>query len=152
MPDVGRLLHASVLATAFLGGCGAHATLPASCRELRPEEVLRALRDAPGDVALRDGTRISTCVERALGDADLQRVGAALTTAADRLADRMASSDAAALQLGYLIGATARGADATAGVQRELSDRVAGAAGLDGGPAARRGALARGRRAGRRGG
>jgi hypothetical protein len=62
----------------------------------------------------------------------------------------MESSDAAAYRLGFLIGAAARGADQAAGLQEELANRVAGAAGQDGGP--RRAALLRGRAAGRRDG
>jgi len=73
-----------------------------------------------------------------------------LTTAADTLARRMRGSDAAAFQLGFLIGATDRGADQAAGLQGELANRIAGAAPPDGGP--RRALLMRGRAAGLRGG
>ncbi len=62
----------------------------------------------------------------------------------------MRTSDAAAFQLGFLIGATARGAAQAAGLQDDLAHRVAGAAGLDGGP--RRATLLRGRAAGLRAG
>ena len=135
-----------------LGACGGTAPLPQSCLEARDGDVLRALRHAPGDVALHDGTPISTCVARAIGDVDLQVVGVALTVAADRLAQRVAGSDRAAFQLGFLMGATERGAARTTGVQSELSSRVRQAAGLEGGPPARHAALLRGRAAGRRGG
>jgi hypothetical protein len=141
-----------VLAAVALSACGSGGGLPDPCRAMTVADVLHALRHAPGQVALADGTRLSTCVQRATGDADLQTVGATLTAAADRLARGMARSDAAALQLGYLMGATERGAARTPGVQAELSARMGQAAGFDGGPRARRAALLRGRAAGRRGG
>lgn len=137
------------LAVAALAACGGSAPLPRDCRTMTVADVLHALQHAPASVALPGGARLSTCVERATGDADLQSVGATLTAAADRLARRMAASEEAALQLGYLIGATERGAARTPGVQAELAQRMAAVPGFDGGPRARRAALLRGRAAGR---
>jgi hypothetical protein len=145
-------LAGALMLAEFATGCNSQAKLPASCVASGAAGVLRALKDAPGHVALADGTLLSTCVERATGDADLQNVGAVLTDAADRLTRELPASDAAALQLGYLAGAVARGAAQTPGVQAELARRVESAIGFDGGPPARRAAIARGRAAGRRAG
>lgn len=149
---MGRSGVACALALLVLSACGGRAPLPQACLEAQPGDVLRALRDAPGAVALDDGTPLSRCVARAVDDAQLQTLGATLTTAAARLARRMAgegdAGEAAALQLGFLIGASARGAAQTAGLQGELANRVAGAGGDGRGP--HRDALLRGRAAGRR--
>jgi hypothetical protein len=147
---VGRSGVVCVLALLAIGGCGERTPPPRACIEAQPGDVLQALAHAPGAVALADGTPLSQCVRRTIDDSRLQALGATLTAAADQLARRMRTSDAAAFQLGFLIGATARGARATAGLQEELAHRIAGAAGLDGGP--RRAALLRGRAAGRRDG
>jgi hypothetical protein len=147
-----RPLLVGALAVLALGACGAREPLPSACVEARPGDVLRSLQHAPHRVALHEGTPISRCVERAVGDAELQVVGATLTATADRLARRIAESDSVAFQLGFLMGAVERGAGRSNGVQGELSARIGQAAGLDGGPQARRGALLRGRSAGRRSG
>lgn len=141
-----------LLAALALDACGARQPLPLSCMDASEGDVVRALQRAPHTVALSDGTRISTCVARAIGDSELQVVGATLTAAADRLARHLARSDRVAFQLGFLMGATERGASQTSGVQSELSTRIGQAAGIDGGPVARRRALVRGRAAGRRDG
>jgi hypothetical protein len=88
-----------------------------------PQDIEHALLSAPGPVALPDGTRLSECVARARSDGDLQNVGFVFTRAADDLALRI-SDKASALRLGYLIGATRRGALHTAGVATELTRRV----------------------------
>jgi hypothetical protein len=152
MAPMGPLVLICVLASLALAACGGHAPLPRGCLAAGADDVLTALRDAPRGVVLHDGTRISTCVALAREDADLQTVGAALTEAADRLGGRLARSDAAAFQLGYLIGAAERGAAHTGGVGSELTTRMRAAAALDGVPASRRSALLRGRAAGRIGG
>ena len=147
MERVGRTGVVCALALLALGGCGGRTPPPRACIQAQPADVLQALRSAPGRVALTDGTPLSQCVRRTIDDTRLQTLGATLTQAADRLARRMRGSDAAALQLGFLIGATARGADQAAGLQGELANRIAGAAGLAGGP--RRALLLQGRAAGR---
>jgi hypothetical protein len=133
-------------------GCGGRAAPPAACSAMTTADIMHALRAAPARVALPDGTPLSRCVARAVSDVDLQNLGTVMTDAADRLVRQMPGSDAAAVQLGYLIGAAQRGAGETPGVQTELASRLAEVPGFDGGPPARRGALARGRAAGRRGG
>jgi hypothetical protein len=116
---------AGVLGTALaalLAGCGATLkSLPPACSE-GPQAVLRALRAAPGRVRLSDGTRLSECITRAYQDGEVQQLGYALTPAADRLA--RAATPAAALQLGFLVGAVRRGAGQTNGVQIELVRRL----------------------------
>ncbi len=143
-------LACTVAAVALLAaGCGGESGRPsAACRDGAPA-VVAALRSAPGTVTMADGTRISACVSRATGDADLQEIGAELTAAASTLAARVAASDAAALRLGYLVGATERGAERTNGIHAELVNRMDNALGIDGAPRARRAAFARGRAAGR---
>ena len=149
----GRLVCA-VATTAALAATGcARSTrpLPASCVEgSRP--IATALTQAPGPVSLADGTRLSTCVERATTDADLQNLGALYTRVADRLRTRLHQRDDAAVQLGYLIGATRRGASRTNGIHVELVRRLEQTVGLDGAPATRRRAFRRGLAAGSRNG
>ncbi len=65
---------------------------------------------------------------------------------------RVARSDAAALQLGYLIAAARLGAQRTNGVGLELQRRLEQSVGLDGPPPARRAAFERGDAAGRHSG
>ncbi|MBS1869931.1 MAG: hypothetical protein JSS99_09730 [Actinobacteria bacterium] len=144
---MGRIGVACLLALLALCGCGSRRPPAQACIQAQPADVLQALRSAPGHVTLGDGTPLSQCVRRTVDDVRLQALGATLTQAADRLARRMHASDAAALQLGFLIGATARGSAQAAGLQGELANRIAGAAPPDGGP--RRALLLRGRAAGR---
>lgn len=147
---MGRTGVACVLALLAVAGCGGSASAPQACIQAQSSDVLRALAHAPGHVALADGTLLSQCVRRTVDDVRLQTLGLTLTAAADALAPRMRASEAAAYELGFLIGATARGAAQAAGLQDDLARRVAGSAGLDGGP--RRAALLRGRAAGLRAG
>lgn len=125
------------IAVALLGGgCGSSSgPLPPACLTV-PTAVERALRAAPGPVTLSDGTRLSDCVARASADSDLQAVGGAFSGAADDLAGAIARSapDTArdrtnALRLGYLVGATRRGARHSQGIAAELVRRVEQSAG-----------------------
>lgn len=143
---MGRTAVACALALLVLGGCAGRPQPSQACIQAQSADVLRALAHAPRRVALADGTPLSQCVRRTIDDVRLQALGAALTSAADTLEQRMPTSERAAYQLGFLIGATARGAAQAAGMQDELAHRVAGSAGLDGGP--RRATLLRGRAAG----
>jgi hypothetical protein len=139
-----------VLAVLGMAACStSQPKLPASCRD-EPDRIAAALRVAPAPVRLPDGTRLSTCLQRARSDAELQDVGITFTHVADALAARVAGSDTAALQLGYLIAAAGRGAARTNGVGVELQRRLEQTVGLDGPPPARRAAYERGRAAGRR--
>ena len=131
-------------------GCGDDdRPLPAACAS-GPGPAVRALHAAPGPVRLAGGTKLSSCVERARSDADIQTVGSVYTRAADSLAGAMGRSDQAALQLGYLIGAVRKGARHTSGIHEELVRRVEQAIGIGGAPPPRRAAFARGVAAGER--
>lgn len=142
-----RSSFACLLAILALGACGERAPVPSACIEAQPADVTQALSAAPDPVTLADGTPLSRCVARTIDQAQLQALGATLTGAAAELSRRMRAGDAAAaLQLGYLIGATVRGADEAAWFQGELADRIAGVA--DGGP--HPAAVQRGRAAGKR--
>lgn len=144
-----RLAVSLTLLAIALPACGdSRGPLPLACHA-NPATVLAALRAAPGHVALPAGTLLSTCVGRAIGNADLQNVGAVFTDAADRLARAVPTSDAAALQLGFLIGGAERGAQLTGGVSAELINRLNQTLGLEGAPPARRAAFDRGQAAGR---
>jgi hypothetical protein len=133
-------------------GCGTgNPAFPRGCKQ-GARRVASALRAAPAPVRLDDGTRLSRCVLDARADADLQTVGTVYTQVADALAARLAGSDAAAVQLGYLTGAVRRGASGTNGTATELLRRVEQAPGLDGPPERRRAAYERGIAAGRRNG
>src|SRR3954471_5206325 len=134
----------TALVALAVAGCGDDdEALPAACSD-GAETFLAALRAAPQAVRLQDGTPISTCVERARSNADLQNMGTVLTQAADRLSEAAARSDAAATQLGYLIGAIRRGGAHTNGIHDELIRRIQQTTGLGGAPPARRPAFERG--------
>lgn len=151
MAPVGRTGVVCVLALLAFGGCGGRTPPAQACMEAQSADILQALTHAPRGVALADGTPLSQCVRRTIDDGRLQALGATLTTAADELAQQAGSSDRAAFQLGFLIGAVDRGASQAAGLQEELANRIAGtAAGLDDGSP--RTALLRGRAAGQRAG
>lgn len=116
------------LVVCALAACGEDLpSVSALCLE-RPEPMEAALARAPagGPVALTDGTTIAQCVERTVRDADLQSLGVVLTAVADHLVRRVEDDrDAdAARQLGWLVGATQRGAERTNGVSLELARRV----------------------------
>lgn len=145
----------TVAATLAAAGCGPGATPLADGCTSGPAPVLHALRAAPRAVALSDGTLLSRCIADGLDDAELQNVGIVFHQAAEGLRERAQSGDrAAALQLGYLIGATRRGAARTNGVSAELVRRVELVGGRmgDAVDAAARADLRRGMAAGERGG
>ncbi len=153
-----RVVMAAVLAAVLaLVGCGTEqAVLSAGCTE-DDGSVVAALEGAPEDVVLADGTRLSDCVANGLDDADLQNIGITYHRAAERLRGRAedgsgAAAEEAALQLGYLVGATRRGASGTNGVMAELQRRIENVAGryTDDATPAGRSALERGLEAGER--
>lgn len=73
---------------------------------------------------LPGGTLLSTCVDRAEDDADLQNLGLIFVAVADRLTARSEREPDAAFQLGFLVGAAQRGAGETGGTQAELVQRL----------------------------
>jgi integrase len=139
-----------LLAAAALAACGrGDEPLDEACLE-SPRAIERALARAPAPVTLAGGTRLSECVANARSDSDLQNAGTVLTRAADDLAEAARAGDAlAALRLGYLVGATRKGAKRTAGIHAELQRRIERAAAhLDEAGARVAAAVARGVRAG----
>lgn len=133
---MGPRLAPALLAGLALSGCtaGDDPPLPADC--LQGEEALEeALAAAPDPVRLGDGTAISTCVELASSAADQQNVGILVVSVAEELEEQAADGDeAAALRLGYLVGAVQRGAQRTSGIQLELAFRISRVAGALGDP------------------
>ncbi len=139
-------------AFAVAAGCSqSEPAIPPACLQGQGA-VTGALRSAPGAVSFADGTRLSACIERADSGAELQEVGTSYVGVASTLAEAVPRSDAAALQLGYLVGATRRGAANTNGTGIELLRRVEATIGIDGPPPSRRAAYARGLAAGHRAG
>ena len=141
-----------LVAALALSACGAQeAPLDGACLE-SARAVERALGRAPAPVTLGSGTPLSKCISQARSDAELQNAGVVFTRAADDLSDRAKAGDAAsALQLGYLIGATRRGAARTAGIHAELQRRLERSGAYVKGPRVDA-ALARGLQAGERNG
>lgn len=151
---MGLTASALTLVIACFGAAGCRSSdphLPGVCSE-GTAGIERALAAAPGAVMLAGGVKLSDCVARARSDGELQTLGFVYTRVADALAQRMATSDAAAVQLGYLVGATRRGGARTNGIHAELVRRMDQSIGIDGAPRHRRSAFARGVAAGRSGG
>ena len=126
MLSVLRAAACTALAAAALAACGSPAPTPVSdsCTS-STTTIVTALRTAPRDVALPDGTRLSDCIRNALDEGELQDVGLTFSQAAERLRTRALGGDhAAALQLGYLVGAVRSGAKRTQGVMAELQRRI----------------------------
>ena len=144
----GKALVALAIALS-LGSCSPSeedARVPVDCKE-GPRAVRAALADAPAHVEL-GSTPLSGCFTRGASSADLQQVGASYLSAATTLAEeaRRDPESPAALRLGFLIGATRRGAAQTQGIHEELIRRIEQELiGVDTGSAAYR----RGYRAGR---
>lgn len=154
-PDFVRARTAALLALATLpqlAGCGGKAPLPRACLQASQRDVLDALGRLPGPVALADGTPLSTCIDRAEDDAQLQALGMTFVAVADELAMRVARSSEAAFQLGFLIGAAERGAGPTGGTQAELVQRLEQVVSFQLDSAAREATVLRGIAAGRRAG
>ena len=144
-----RPLLALTVCLAF-GACGQEdESIPTACLA-GGGAVLKALEAAPEPVTL-EGSPLSECLRDTTDGAELQEVGAAYVEAASGLADRAAEDPegAAALRLGYLLGAVRRSEAGAQGVGYELGRRLqAEAARVPGGSEA----FARGRRAGAEGG
>jgi hypothetical protein len=147
-------LRAGALATVLLlvlAGCSKQERegVPVGCFG-EPAELMSALRQAPGAVALQDGTRLSRCVSTARTDGDLQSLGISFGRLADALRARTETDPSAALQLGYLAGAVRAGARrAPGGLADQLARHIHQLAELEpGAPPAAATALARGLRAG----
>jgi hypothetical protein len=110
-------------------GCAAEPAerpLPRACTAGK-ETVRAALERAPRPVSL-DGVRLSACLDPKSDAGELQTVGTAFVGAAADLAATAARrpESPAAVQLGYLVGATERGAGEPnlRGIHTELVRRV----------------------------
>lgn len=149
------LRRAASLVAALLAlgaaGCGggqrAETSAPAACFD-PPATIQRALRQAPGEVRLADGSPLSRCVAAATSDAELQDLGVTFVAVADRLALRARRDPRAALQLGYLVGTFRRAAANGHGAHAELVRRLEMSTGVGGLPPATRSAYERGLEAG----
>src|SRR3954454_2002590 len=108
----------------MLAGCGEQKAALAGASTDSPANVLTALADAPRDVELAGGIKVSDCVSGAKDAAELQNVGAILSTAGSTLVRRAQRDPRAAVQLGYLVGAVEKGATGTGGFQDELVFRM----------------------------
>lgn len=108
------------LAAALLAGCGGSSTKderqPDACRE-GVATYLDALRAAPGEVILAGETPISGCLVPAAEEGEVADLGEDALAAATKLNSqaRAEPGGPGALQLGYLIGAIARGTAGSAG-------------------------------------
>jgi hypothetical protein len=127
-----RFAVASILAfLALVGsGCGGQDdSTPVACLE-GAAAYEKALRDAPDPVLLLGETRISDCLASNQEAGDLARIGEAMIDTATGLnaEAREQSGGPAARQLGYLIGATERGAERSEGIHADLVRRLTVAA------------------------
>jgi hypothetical protein len=121
-----------VLAIALAGGGAAGCSkqdhsdvqVPVECKE-GAETIEAALARAPARVEV-GGTALSECLARGGSSSDLQRVGAGYLEAATHLAERAKQRPEGpeALRLGYLVGATRRGASGTQGIHEEMLRRI----------------------------
>ena len=123
-------------ATAFLVvlslviGCGSSDdSTPVACLE-GGDAYERALTAAPDEVLLEGETLISECLARNQSSGDLTRVGEAMIEAATALnaEAREEPGGEAAVRLGYLLGASQRGAEESEGIHSDLVRRLAVAA------------------------
>jgi hypothetical protein len=127
------LLLLAALGATLLAGCGGgprkgeHA--PVACREGK-EVFLDALRAAPGEVILAGEAPISDCLIVGAEEGELADLGEGALAAANQLnaEARAEPGGKAAVELGYLLGAIARGSADTEGVHAELLRRLTVAA------------------------
>jgi hypothetical protein len=118
------------IAFALAAGCGDQDdSTPVACLE-GAQTYERALAAAPDEVLLRGETPISECLARNQTGGDLARVGEAMVEAATDLnaEARDEPGGEANLQLGYLLGAAARGAEESEGIHSDLVRRLTVAA------------------------
>ncbi|HWW66349.1 MAG TPA: hypothetical protein VNY83_00055 [Solirubrobacterales bacterium] len=123
-------IAAAALAVLAAAGCGStDETTPVACLA-GAGAYLRALHDAPGEAKLGGKVPIGECLPQNQKAGELATVGTAMVAAATRLnAEARADPGGHAnLQLGYLLGAAQRGADATNGIHLELIRRLSAAA------------------------
>jgi hypothetical protein len=105
------LIAAAIVA---ISGCGAKKNdlAPAACLASN-QGYLRALERAPAEVRLAGTTPISDCLVPEQDAGQLANIGREMIVAATKLnAEARQGSEPATVQLGYLIGAVSKGADA----------------------------------------
>ena len=115
IPAGARSAALAILLAAFLvAGCGSKSNdeAPAACLATN-EGYLRALERAPGEVRLGGTTPISACLVAEQEAGELANVGHELVVTATKLniEARRDPAGPASVQLGYLLGAVAKGAD-----------------------------------------
>jgi hypothetical protein len=105
---------AAALATLPIAGCGSQSNdaAPAACLATN-QGYLRALESAPGEVRLSGSTPISACLVPEQDAGQLANVGQEMIVTATRLnaEARQDPEGPASVELGYLLGAVAKGAD-----------------------------------------
>lgn len=127
-------IRIAILAAALVGllaACGSQNddSTPVACLE-GTGVYLKALRAAPGAVAVGDETPISECLAENQQAGNLATVGEAMVAAATKLNSeaRAQPGGEAAVELGYLLGAAERGAERTEGIHADLIRRLTVAA------------------------
>ena len=110
------------------GSSGRDGGAPVACREGKAT-ILDALRAAPDEVVIGGEAPLSDCIVPGAEEGELADLGEAALAAANQLNAEARSGSAktakrAALELGYLVGAIARGEEATEGVHNELLRRL----------------------------
>jgi hypothetical protein len=115
MPRGSLVALAAAVVVIAVAGCGTKQNdlAPAACLATN-QAYLTALERAPGEVRLAGSTPISDCLVPEQDAGQLANVGHELIIAATKLnvEARRDPGGSAAVQLGYLIGAVAKGADA----------------------------------------
>jgi hypothetical protein len=103
-----------LVAMLLIGGCGSSANdeAPAACLATN-QGYLHALERAPGEVRLAGSTPISACLVPEQEAGQLANIGREMIVAATKLnaEARRDPQGASSVQLGYLLGAVAKGAD-----------------------------------------
>ena len=119
-----------VVAALVLAACGSTGdATPVACLD-GPGAYVGALGDAPGEVKLSGEVAISDCLAENQQGGDLATIGRSMVEAATTLnaEARDGRGSEAALELGYLLGAAARGAEETGGIHADLLRRLDAAA------------------------
>ncbi len=119
-------------AGALPAGCGGPSKeerAPVACRE-GAAVILDALRSAPGEVMLAAEAPISDCLVAPAEEGELVDFGETALAVATKLnaAARAEPGGRANLELGYLLGAVARGSAETEGIHTDLLRRLTVAA------------------------
>ncbi len=128
---IALLCLAALAVVLAFAGCGSQKgdSTPVAC--LEAEGVYReALAAAPGEVRFEDGTAISECLAENQQAGDLATIGETMVTLATALnaEARAEPGGEANVELGYLLGAAAGGAEKTEGIHADLVRRLTVAA------------------------